>query len=82
MKSILILFVRTYQLTFGQLFPRVCRFAPSCSSYAIEALQVHGVFRGGILSVVRILRCSPFFSGGWDPVPPKNRECHKAGRDE
>ncbi len=91
MKSIFIFFIKGYQFTFGRLFPRVCRFAPSCSSYAIEAIQMHGIFRGGLLSMWRILRCNPFFSGGLDPVPPRNsavrdsfqyNTCGKEGRNE
>lgn len=73
MKGILIHLIKGYQLTFGLLFPRVCRFAPTCSNYSIEALQVHGVVKGSILIIWRILRCNPFCSGGIDPVPPK--EC-------
>lgn len=48
-----------------------CRFTPSCSSYAIEAITVHGAFYGTFLSIKRILRCNPLFKGGYDPVPPK-----------
>ena len=52
------------------LFPgRVCRFSPSCSHYAEEAFIRHGVLRGGILALARILRCHPFHRGGHDPVP-------------
>jgi len=71
-KSIIIFLIKVYQFTFGMLFPRVCRFAPSCSSYTIEALQVHGVLRGSFLGMWRILRCNPYSHGGWDPVPPKD----------
>jgi len=71
MKLVMIFLIRIYQLTFGRFFPRVCRFSPSCSSYAIKAIKVHGVFTGGLLSAWRILRCNPFFTGGYDPVPPK-----------
>lgn len=48
-----------------------CRYTPTCSQYAIEAIEIHGIFKGSLLSVRRILRCNPFFKGGWDPVPPK-----------
>jgi putative membrane protein insertion efficiency factor len=69
MKLILILGVRAYQLTLGQLLPPACRYYPSCSAYAIEALERHGAIRGGLLSVKRIVRCHPFRPGGYDPVP-------------
>lgn len=49
--------------------PSPCRFEPSCSSYAVEALEVHGALRGGWLSLRRIGRCNPFGGSGWDPVP-------------
>ena len=73
-KQIPILLIKMYQHTFGLLFPRMCRYEPSCSNYTIDAIQIHGVFKGSILSIWRILRCSPFFPGGWDPVPPKDFE--------
>jgi uncharacterized protein len=47
-----------------------CRFSPSCSSYALEALRIHGALRGTLLSVTRIAKCQPFHPGGFDPVPP------------
>jgi hypothetical protein len=69
MKTLLILGVRAYQVTLGQLLPPACRYYPSCSAYAIEALERYGAFRGGMLSIKRILRCHPFRPGGYDPVP-------------
>ena len=48
-----------------------CRFIPTCSTYAVEAIQTHGAVKGLILTVWRILRCNPLFRGGYDPVPPK-----------
>mgnify|MGYP003233117013 CR=1 FL=1 len=48
-----------------------CRFTPTCSQYALEAIEVHGIFKGCLLAAWRILRCNPFSKGGWDPVPPK-----------
>ena len=62
--------VRGYQRLISRFTPPVCRFTPSCSSYAIGALRGHGVFRGSLLAAWRILRCNPFFPGGYDPVPP------------
>lgn len=70
MKSLLILFVRFYQLLISPLFPPSCRFSPSCSQYFIEAINLHGWFWGLKLGVSRLLKCHPFHPGGWDPVPP------------
>ncbi len=60
--------IRGYQrLRAGRLSP--CRFSPSCSSYALEAIEVHGAARGGWLAIRRLARCQPFGGQGWDPVP-------------
>ena len=69
MKRILVLFVRAYQVTLSPLLPPACRYHPSCSNYAIEALEKHGAIRGSWLAAKRIARCNPFFAGGFDPVP-------------
>ncbi len=61
--------IRAYQLLLSPLFPSSCRFAPSCSHYALEALERHGLWRGLYLSLRRLLRCHPWHPGGWDPVP-------------
>lgn len=50
-----------------------CRFHPTCSSYAIEAIEVHGALRGSFMGLMRVLRCHPFHPGGYDPVPPKRQ---------
>jgi putative membrane protein insertion efficiency factor len=63
--------IRGYQRFLSPLFPPVCRFYPSCSAYAVEALRVHGAVRGLWLTVRRIARCHPFHPGGLDPVPPR-----------
>lgn len=68
---VLIAPIRGYQRFISPLFPPVCRFYPSCSAYAVEALQVHGAFRGLWLGIRRICRCHPFTAGGLDPVPPR-----------
>jgi len=60
--------IRGYQLLFSPLFPPACRFTPSCSQYAIDAIKCHGVFRGLLMAAWRILRCHPFSAGGYDPV--------------
>ena len=62
--------IRGYQKLISRYTPPVCRFHPSCSHYAVEALQVHGAWRGSMLAASRIARCNPFFPGGFDPVPP------------
>ncbi len=67
---LLALLVRTYQWTIRPLIGGNCRFYPSCSDYAIEALAAHGAWRGALLAGWRILRCNPWVRGGYDPVPP------------
>ena len=69
MKTVFVLLVQGYQVSVGQLLPASCRYYPSCSAYAIEALERHGTWRGGWLALTRIGRCHPFRSGGFDPVP-------------
>ena len=71
--SALILLVRAYQVTLSPLFGDCCRFEPSCSTYMIESLKVHGAVKGTLLGLWRLLRCHPFGSHGYDPVPPKGR---------
>lgn len=61
--------IRAYQLFLSPLLPTCCRFTPSCSHYAMEAVQRHGFWRGAWLSMRRLARCHPFHPGGWDPVP-------------
>ncbi len=62
--------IRAYQLVISPMLGPRCRFHPTCSDYAIEALRTHGVITGLWLSLCRILRCHPFCAGGIDPVPP------------
>ena len=68
-KRVLIAFVRFYQKEISPAFPACCRFQPTCSQYAIEAIEKHGPWKGLGLAVWRILRCNPFCKGGYDPVP-------------
>lgn len=63
--------VRFYQRFLSPLKPPTCRFSPTCSQYAIEAVEAHGIARGSWLALRRIARCHPFTAGGLDPVPPK-----------
>lgn len=62
--------LKTYKLTLSPLIGRQCRFFPTCSEYAAEALIAHGPARGGWLAVRRVCRCNPWGGSGWDPVPP------------
>ena len=71
MSRLMIAFIRIYQRFISPLLGQHCRFYPSCSRYAVEALQVHGAFRGSYYAIRRIFRCQPFCAGGYDPVPPK-----------
>jgi putative membrane protein insertion efficiency factor len=57
-----------YRLTFGALFPTTCKYHPSCSEYAVQALRKHGLVRGGLMAGWRLLRCNPWSHGGFDPV--------------
>jgi putative membrane protein insertion efficiency factor len=69
---IFILPVKFYQLAISPLIPRSCRHTPTCSQYTIEALKVHGPLKGLYLAIHRILRCHPWGTSGYDPIPPKN----------
>jgi putative membrane protein insertion efficiency factor len=71
MRRLLIMLIRGYQYLISPLLGNHCRFHPSCSSYAIEALQVHGAMRGAWLALRRLGRCHPWHPGGYDPVPDK-----------
>lgn len=71
-KSAIVFLIKTYQMTLSPRYSHgKCRFYPTCSQYAIEAIEVHGIFKGTLLAVWRIMRCNPFNKGGYDPVPPK-----------
>lgn len=64
--------VRAYRFGLAPMLPPACRFHPSCSAYAEEALSTHGALRGGWLSARRLCRCGPWTAGGYDPVPSAN----------
>ena len=68
-RLVLVYGVRGYQLVLSPIFGGACRYYPSCSAYAIEALERHGALRGGWMAIRRIARCHPFRPGGFDPVP-------------
>lgn len=70
MKKIFLSLIRFYQRCISPLFPARCRFSPTCSAYAYEAICKHGAMKGGFLALKRFCRCHPFYKGDWyDPVP-------------
>lgn len=73
MKRAMLAVIRFYQKRISPRLPDMCRFYPTCSHYAVEAIEVHGAFKGGVLALLRLLRCNILFPGGYDPVPPKKR---------
>jgi hypothetical protein len=68
-RAILIRLIKLYQYLISPLMPPTCRFTPSCSQYACDAIGKHGAVRGGWLSIKRVLRCNPWNPGGYDPAP-------------
>jgi putative membrane protein insertion efficiency factor len=71
---VLLVPVNFYRRWISPVLPPSCRFEPSCSAYAVEALTTHGALRGSWLSVRRLLRCGPWHPGGYDPVPPRHTD--------
>jgi uncharacterized protein len=71
MRALIRFLIRAYQLTISPWLGARCRFYPSCSQYALEAVERHGAWRGSWLSARRLARCHPFCHGGFDPVPPQ-----------
>ncbi len=74
MKNLILRFIRFYQRKISPLFPPRCRYYPTCSQYAVQAIEVHGLFKGALLAIRRLMRCNIFFPGGVDPVPPKKEK--------
>jgi uncharacterized protein len=68
MKSLAIKFLRGYKRLISPMLPAACRYVPTCSEYAIEAVERFGIFRGGAMAMWRVLRCNPFVKGGVNPV--------------
>ena len=78
MKKILISFIKFYRKHISPLkIIPCCRFTPTCSEYAIQAITIHGALKGSFLSIARVLRCNPFCKGGYDPVPEKKQKLRK-----
>lgn len=73
MRRFLLAALRFYKTTISPQLPAACRYTPTCSEYAIEAIQVHGALRGALMAARRLLSCNPFARGGYDPVPGTHR---------
>ncbi|MCL6576890.1 membrane protein insertion efficiency factor YidD [Kyrpidia sp.] len=71
MRRLAILPLRGYQRLISPLTPPSCRFYPTCSEYAVQAITIHGLGKGSLLAAKRLLKCGPWHPGGYDPVPPK-----------
>lgn len=82
MKHLLIGFIRAWRFAISPLYGQVCRYHPSCSAYALEAVTEHGAVRGTWLSVRRIGRCHPWAAGGYDPVPPRKGASAEGAPDQ
>ncbi|MFZ2177289.1 MAG: membrane protein insertion efficiency factor YidD [Rhodococcus sp. (in: high G+C Gram-positive bacteria)] len=74
---ILIFLIELYRTYVSPLRMPTCRFMPTCSEYAVDALRTHGVFKGIVLTVVRLAKCAPWHPGGWDPVPARRDSRHR-----
>ena len=79
MRWLLVQLIRGWRFAISPLYGQVCRFSPSCSAYALEAVQVHGSLRGSWFAIRRILSCHPWARGGYDPVPPRRGGTAEAG---
>lgn len=83
MKNALLKTLGFYQRKISPLFPPRCRYYPTCSQYAKDAIEIHGVFKGVILAIGRLMRCNILFPGGVDPVPPKKeKKCNCKGNHQ
>lgn len=76
-KQITLLLLRGYKAIISPWLPASCRYVPTCSEYALEAVERFGVLRGGVIAIGRILRCHPFVRGGYDPVTKSGYDIHK-----
>jgi uncharacterized protein len=80
MKYVLIGLLKAYRFAISPLYGQVCRYHPTCSAYALEAVQKHGAMRGTWLAMRRVARCHPWAAGGFDPVPPRQDRALKIRR--
>ena len=71
MKRLLLGFIRFYRKYISPLTPATCKYIPTCSQYGLEAIERFGAFKGGLLTLWRVLRCNPWSKGGYDPVPER-----------
>lgn len=81
MRRLILLLIKAYQLLLSPLLPPQCRFTPSCSEYARQAVERHGALRGLYLSARRVLKCHPFHAGGHDPVPDVKTSVNRCTHD-
>lgn len=81
LRALLVASIRSYQRVISPVLPAHCRFYPSCSAYAAEAVGTHGLRRGGWLACCRIGKCHPFHPGGFDPVPPRRSGSDRSALD-
>ena len=77
MSRVLVMLLTGYRRWISPMMAPHCRFTPSCSAYAIEAITVHGALRGSWLAARRLVKCQPFFTGGYDPVPIRAEGAHR-----
>ena len=76
-----IFLIELYRNTVSPMRMATCRFSPTCSQYAVEALTEYGLIRGGWLTVVRLVKCGPWHRGGWDPIPERRGAAHVHSED-
>jgi hypothetical protein len=81
-KLVALQLLRIYKWAISPMFPPACRYIPTCSEYAMEAVERYGVLRGGMKALLRLLRCHPFVRGGYDPVVKRHTRCAGAATDE
>ena len=74
MRRLVVALLRAYRFAISPMYGQVCRYYPSCSAYALEAVETHGAWRGTGLAIRRLGRCHPWTAGGYDPVPPAVRD--------
>ena len=82
LRRVALALIRFYQRYLSGLKRPTCRFVPSCSAYAFEAIERHGVLRGGLMALWRLLRCQPLCAGGYDPVLPEPHACGRLDAHE